>query len=88
MVFVTSVATYFTAHITANGLMFGKDSGVDVHYRSYSGTAGQVTEHGLKLIGSTQRAVFFYDLNDKDDEKDNHTLVVPQAQIVSIEVPE
>lgn len=59
---------------------------VEVRYRSYSDSADQVTKPGLKLIGSTQRVVFFYDVNVKDNEKDNQTLVIPQAQIVSIEV--
>ena|SRR5829696_3463526 len=54
---------------------------VTVSYRSFSGSAGQVTKPELELIGATQRAVFFYDVEDRD------AIVIPQAQIVSIEVP-
>jgi hypothetical protein len=55
---------------------------IDVRYRSFSGSAGQVTEPDLRFIGATQRAGFLYD-NDH-----NRTIVIPQSQIVSIEVPD
>jgi hypothetical protein len=64
----------------------GKTPKQDVWYRTFKGSAGQVTESNLQLIGATQKAVFFYDLNDIDNAKDNRTVVIPQAQIVSIEV--
>jgi hypothetical protein len=53
-----------------------------VQYRSFSSSTEQVTKPRLELIGATQTVVFFYDVADE------HTLVIPQAQIVSIEVPE
>jgi hypothetical protein len=53
-----------------------------VQYRAFSSSAGQVTEPGLQVIGSTQKAIFFYDVNNK------RTIVIPQGQVVSIEVPE
>jgi NAD(P)-dependent dehydrogenase (short-subunit alcohol dehydrogenase family) len=34
---------------------------VEVRYRSFSGSAGQVTVSGLLFIGATLRASFFYD---------------------------
>ena len=70
------------ANETASSIKHGEHPAVDVRYRSFSGSAGQVTEPDLSLIGATQKAVFFYDVNDK------HTLVIPQSQIVAIEVPE
>jgi hypothetical protein len=73
---------------TAYSLKAGFEPKVEVRYRSYSGTADPVTEPGLEIIGATQKVVFFYDVNDKDNEEDNHTLVIPQTQIVSIEVPD
>jgi hypothetical protein len=67
---------------TARSIKHGKKPKVDVRYRSFSGSAGQVTEPGLELIGTTQKVVFFYDVKNK------RTLVIPQGQIVSMEVPE
>jgi hypothetical protein len=55
---------------------------VEVRYRSFSGSSGQVTVSGLEFIGGTQRAAFFYDADAK------RTIVIPQTQIVSIEVPD
>jgi hypothetical protein len=81
------VLPYYSALKTASDIKDGERQTVDVWYRSFSGSAGQETEPDLNLIGATQKAVFFYDVNDKDNEKDNRTLVIPQAQIVSIEVP-
>jgi hypothetical protein len=60
----------------------GETQAVDVRYRSFSGSAGQVTKPGLALIGATQKVVFFYDVDDK------RTIVIPRTHIVSIEVPE
>jgi hypothetical protein len=60
----------------------GKQPTLEVRYRSSSGSADQVTEPGLELIGATQKVIFFY------DKKDKHTLVIPQTEIVSIEVPD
>jgi hypothetical protein len=71
-----------SAIITASSIKGGEKTAVGVRYRSFSSSTGQVTEPGLELIGATQKAVFFYDVDDK------HTLVIPQSQIVSIEVPE
>jgi hypothetical protein len=73
---------------TAHSIKQGKQPRVDVRFSSSSGSADQTTEPRLVFIGATQRAAFFYDVNDIDNEKDNNTLVIPQSQIVSIEVPE
>jgi hypothetical protein len=76
------VLPYYFADIAASSIKKGETQAVDVRYRSFSGSAGQVTEPNLNLIGATQKAVFFYDVSDK------RTIVIPQAQVVSIEVPE
>jgi hypothetical protein len=68
----------------ASSIKRGEYPPVDVSYRAFSGTAGQVTESGLQHIGATQKAVFFYDV----DARPKRTLVIPQSQIVSIKVPE
>jgi hypothetical protein len=73
---------YLSAVNTAQSIEEGTEPKVEVQYRSSSGSADQVTEKGLELIGATQKVVFFYDV------KDNHTLVIPQTQLVSIEVPD
>jgi hypothetical protein len=66
----------------AQDIKHGEAPTVVVQHRSFKGSAGQVRKPGLVLLGATQRAVFFYDVNNEQ------TLVVPQAQIVSIEVRE
>jgi hypothetical protein len=53
-----------------------------VQHRNFSRSAEQLTEPGLHLIGATQNTVFFYDVNEK------RTIMIPQSQIVSIEVPQ
>ena len=73
---------YVTAKFMASSIKHREHPTVDVQYRSFSGSAGQVTESDLKPIGATQEVVFFYDVSDK------RTLVIPQTQIVSMEVPE
>ena len=81
--FIFSVAFPFgSATATASSIKDGEQTAVDVRYRSFSGSAGQVTEPNLALIGATQKAVFFYDVDGQ------RTIVIPQTQIVSIEVPE
>jgi hypothetical protein len=65
----------------ASSIKKGEKPAVEVRYRAFKGSAGQVTEPGLEFIGATQRAAFFYDPDAK------RTLVIPQAQLVSIEVP-
>jgi hypothetical protein len=76
--------TYNTSSDTASSIKDGETLAVDVRYRSFSGSAGQVKESNLRLIGATQKAVFFYDV----DAKPKRTIVIPQSQLVSIEVPE
>jgi hypothetical protein len=76
------VFLYSFAGNTASSIKDGENQAVDVRYRASSDSADQVTKSGLELIGATQTVVFFYDVDDK------HTLVIPQSQIVSIEVPE
>lgn len=66
----------------AQDIKHGEAPMVEVQHRSFKGSAGQVRKPGLVLLGATQQAVFFYDVNNEQ------TLVIPQAQIVSIEVRE
>jgi hypothetical protein len=60
----------------------GQKEKVEVRYRSFKGSADQVTVPGLELIGATQKTFFFYDPDEK------RTIVIPQAQLVSIEIPD
>jgi hypothetical protein len=85
---VTAIVPLRLAVSQAEAVKQGEQAQVTVQYRQFGSSTKQVTERGLQYIGSTQRAVFFYDVNDKDNETENHTLVIPQAQIVSIEVPD
>jgi len=71
----------FLARYQAETIKQGEQPQVTAQYRKFSDSAGQVTKPGLELIGTTQKVVFFYDVNNK------RTLVIPQAQLVSIEVP-
>jgi hypothetical protein len=82
IVFTSLILPYYSASKTASSIKAGETQTVDVRYRSFKGSAGQVTEPDLALIGATQKAVFFYDENSK------RTIVIPQAQIVSVEIPE
>jgi hypothetical protein len=68
--------------VAASSIKDGQRAKVEVRYRSFKGSAGQVIVPGLVLIGATQRASFFYDRANK------RTLVIPQTQLISIEVPE
>jgi hypothetical protein len=79
---IVFVLTYANAAETASDIKNGEKPAVEVRYRSFSGSAGQVTVPGLEFIGGTGRAAFFYDADAK------RTIVIPQAQIVSIEVPD
>jgi hypothetical protein len=81
---IVVIVTYQTAISTASSIKYGETPAVDVWYRSFSGSAGQVKEPKLRLIGATQKAVFFYDV----DAKSQRTIVIPQSQLVSMEVPE
>jgi hypothetical protein len=81
-VFTSVILPYYSATQTASSIKHGRHPSVDVRYRSFEGAAGQVTVPGLDLIGATEKAAFFYDVDHK------RTIVIPQAQIVSIEVPE
>jgi hypothetical protein len=80
--FSSFVLPYYSAGKKASSIKAGENPSVDVRYRSFKGSAGQVTVPGLGLIGATEKAAFFYDVDHK------RTIVIPQAQIVSIEVPE
>ena len=75
-----ALPAYFATR-AASSIKQGETPTVDVRYRSFSGSSGQILEPDLRLIGATQRAVFFYDDNKR-------TIVIPQTQVVSIEVPE
>jgi hypothetical protein len=64
-----------------------------VRYRTFSGpSSGQVTKSGVALIGSTQKVVFFYDVDENHARTPiviaRTTIVIPHAQIVWIEVPD
>ena len=50
-----------------------------VQYRATASSKEQTRETGLRVIGTTQSFVFFY------DRKDTRTLVIPTAQIVEME---
>jgi hypothetical protein len=79
----TVMVPLYLARSQADAIKQGKQSqAVTVQQRKYSKSAEQVTEPGLRLIGATQNAAFFYDADPK------RTLVIPHAQLVSIEVPE
>jgi hypothetical protein len=81
-VFSSFVLPYYSAGKTASSIKAGENPSVDVRYRSFKGSAGQVTVPSLRLIGATEKAAFFYDVDHK------RTIVIPQAQLVAIEVPE
>jgi len=49
-----------------------------VQYRATSGSDEQTTQRDLRVIGTTQSFVFFY------DKKDSRTLIIPSAQIVEM----
>jgi hypothetical protein len=70
------------ANSQADAIKQGEQPQVTVQHRNFSRSAEQVTEPGLHLIGATQNTVFFYDVSEK------RTIMVPQSQIVSIEVPQ
>jgi hypothetical protein len=79
---VTMFVSYRQAYWKAEGIKQGETPTVDVRYRSFSGSAGQITETDLRLIGTTQKVVCFYDVNGK------RAIVIPQSQIVSVDIPE
>ena len=86
---VTGILPHQLARSQADAIKQGEQPQVTVQYRKFSSpSTGQVTETGVELIGATQKVVFFYDVTEKDNEKDSRTLIIPQAQIVSIEVQE
>jgi len=79
---------YVSVNGAAQSIKADNSPELEVQYHSYSGSTEQVIERDLRLIGATQKVVFFYDLKDNPKEEDSHTLVVPQTQIVSMEVPD
>jgi hypothetical protein len=81
-IFISFILPIYSATRTASAIKEGQSPAVDVRHRSFSGSEGQVTEPDLMFIGATQKVAFFYDANAK------RTIVIPQAQIVSIEVPD
>jgi len=72
---------YFYATSTAESLLQGPTDEplTSVQYRATSGSKEQTTETGLRVIGTTQSFVFFY------DKKETRTLIIPNAQIVEME---
>jgi hypothetical protein len=81
-IYSTMVVPYRSANQMASAIKRGEYPTVDVRYRLFSGSAGQVTEPNLELIGATEKAAFFY------DDDDGRTIVIPHAQIVSVDVPD
>jgi hypothetical protein len=81
-IFIPVQVTYIAGSKTAAFIKKGGTPAVEVRYRTSSGSAEEMTKRSLALIGATQRAAFFYDVDDK------RTIVIPQSQLVSIEVPE
>jgi hypothetical protein len=81
-VWISFIPPIYSATRTASAIKQEQTPAVDVRYRSFSGSEGQVTEPDLMFVGATQKVAFFYDVNAK------RTIVIPQAQIVSIEVPD
>jgi len=79
----TVIIAVLSARHQAHAIKQGEQQKVAVQYRQISNTTEPVPpEHRLELIGATQRAAFIYDVDDK------RTIVIPQTQIVSIEVPD
>lgn len=78
----TAISSFYFARSQAHAIKQDEQTQVVVQYRQFSNTTEQVCEPGLELIGATQKVVFFY------DSEDQRTLVIPQAQIVSVEVPD
>jgi hypothetical protein len=73
--------------IKAEAIKQGKQTQATVRYRTFSSpSTGQVTKSGVALIGATQKVVFFYDVDENYARRT--TIVIPQAQIVWIEVPD
>src|SRR5215213_5447662 len=56
--FSSLVLPYYSASKAASGIKDGQSPAVDVLYRSFKGSAGQVTAPGLEPIGATQKAAF------------------------------
>jgi hypothetical protein len=76
-----ALPSVYARQFVAKSIKQGIRAEVDARYTSSEGSAGQVTLQGVELIGATGRAAFFYDPDAK------RTIVIPQAQLVSIEVP-
>jgi len=82
LTFVEVVPSYVAAVVEAGAIKRSEHPFVEVRYKAASSSADQVTESGLVLIGATTTTAFFY------DEAAKHTLVIPQAQLIAIEVPQ
>jgi hypothetical protein len=82
LLLITAILPGRLANSRADAIKQGEQPQMAVQHRNFSRSAEQVTEPGLHLIGATQNTVFFYDVNEK------RTIMIPQSQIVSIEVPQ
>jgi hypothetical protein len=70
---------YFFATLAADSLQSSSyEPLTSVQYRATSGSDKQTTEKGLRVIGTTQSFVFFY---ERDESR---TLIIPNAQIVEM----
>jgi hypothetical protein len=78
----TLLFPFVLANSAADSLLQGPPEGplTSVQYRATSGTEEQTRVTGLRVIGTTQNFLFFY-----DNEPTPRTLIIPHAQIVEIE---
>jgi hypothetical protein len=78
-IFYTLVPPLLFAARTADSLQSSSyEPLTSVQYRATLGSEEQTTEKDLRVIGTTQSFVFFY------DKKENRTLIIPNAQIVEM----
>jgi hypothetical protein len=80
-IFYSLIPPYSFATWTAESLLepAHHEPLTSVQYRAMSGSNEQTKETGLRMIGTTQSYVFFY------DREETRTLIIPHAQIVEIE---
>lgn len=76
------VPPYLFASSEARSIRNNSERPVIVSYRLTTSTSAQpAVESNVELIGATEKVAFFYDPGDE------RTLVIPHAQIISIEFP-
>jgi hypothetical protein len=80
IIYVFAPAYYFAGR-EADSILAGQEDPVSVTYRANASSAEPKTEKDVELIGTTDKVAFFYDA----DADRKPTLVIPHAQIVSIQ---